>query len=91
MQTVRVINRVLHGVISKLVGLYDHTTTHRKGYRILLFHILPSFHKKCSWLPAFTSFHTIHMQKFAKILSRLQSNPRKTQKFFTANNKYLHI
>ena len=26
---------------------------------------LPSFHKRCSWLPALTSFHSVHMQKFA--------------------------
>ena len=36
---------------------------------------LPSFHEKTFMV---TSFYSIHMQKFAKTISRLQSNPRKT-------------
>ena len=30
---------------------------------------LPSFLKKHSWLPAFVSFHSIHMQKFARMFA----------------------
>ena len=48
---------------------------------------LPSFHKKRLRLPAFTSFHCIHMQKLAQKLLQLWSNPWKTWKYFTMNNK----
>ena len=44
-----------------------------------------------SWKPfavtSFTRFHSIHIQKFAKKLSQLQSNLQKMWKFFTLNNK----
>ena len=37
-----------------------------RGEKVLLFHIFTFIPKKLSWLPVFTSFHSIHMQKLAK-------------------------
>ena len=54
------------------------------GGNLLLFHIFAFIlRKKRLWLPAFTSFYSIHVKKYTKKLLRLQSNPQKTQ--FTTN------
>ena len=37
-----------------------------QGEKVLLFHIFTFIPKKLSWLPVFTSFHSIHVQKLAK-------------------------
>ena len=75
------VEKIVHATIYRILLII-----HNENF--LLFHTsLPSFLKKRSQLPAFTSFHSIHMQKFAKKLLRLQSNPRKTRKFFTTNDK----
>ena len=43
--------------------------------------------QKSFTVTSFTSFHSIHMQKFAKKLLWLQSTLQKVWKFFTTNNK----
>ena len=48
---------------------------------------LPSFHEKRNTVTSFTSFHSIHMQKFAKNLLQLRSNPCKAQMFYASNEK----
>ena len=37
-----------------------------RGEKVLLFHVFTFIPKKLSWLPVFTSFHSIHVQKLAK-------------------------
>ena len=48
------------------------------GEELSLFHVFTFIPKRRLWLSAFTSFHSIHMQKFAKKLLLVRSNPRKT-------------
>ena len=45
---------------------------------------LPSFQEKRSWLPAYISFHSIHVQKFAKSFRNFEAILKNT-KVFTAN------
>ena len=46
-----------------------------RGEKLSLFHVFTFIPENLSRLPAFTSFRIIHMQKFAKKLRRLRSNP----------------
>ena len=52
-----------------------------RSEKVLLFHIFTFILEKILWLPTFTSFHSIHMQKFTKKLSQLQSNLQKRETF----------
>ena len=53
---------------------------------LLVFHVLNFVPEKHSRLPVFISFHSIHVQNTQKCL-QLQSNPRKSGKFFSMNTK----
>ena len=48
------------------------------GKKLVLFHVFTFNPKKCLWVPGFTSFHSIHVQKFAKKRLQLQSDLLKT-------------
>ena len=54
--------------------------------KVSLFHIFTFIPEKLLCLPAFTSFHSIHVHTFIIKPLPLQSNPQKTRNFFTENN-----
>ena len=49
--------------------------------KLLLLSIFTFNPKKSSWLPAFTSFHSIHMQKFTKIFCGCEVIHKKRESF----------
>ena len=68
----------------------DRYTEHCLSFVVKNFHCftsLPLFPKKRLQLPAITSIHSIHMQKFAKNFHGYKAIHEKCKSFFTVKNK----
>ena len=65
--------RLLIALIFDAQTSYYHILRIIRGEKVLLFHILTFIPEKHLLLPAFTSFHSTHVQKNPKKVLRLQS------------------